>query len=260
VATGSPPGAGTAIVKGPVSCTALLDGVRGRGIPAEASVWAVGMATPTPIAAVRQLRWMLAPGSAGVKWPRVAAVATQALQALVGHAPSPSPPEKPTIPGSLSPEVTPLVPTPRVIQRLAAPVNLPHIAQLMLTHDPALMTASAELLIAVARVDTAALHHLYTTGVFFFALAYVGRDLEAIGELFQETHTAQFFQGAQDAATRANLPMGERSILGTLLPESLLYQLEAYGPKAFAAQMTRCGIIFSFREMVLHVLSQHVLP
>lgn len=79
-------------------------------------------------------------------------------------------------------------------------------------------------------------------GVFFFALAYVGRDLETIGELFEVSHSEQHFQGAVDAAATANLPVGERSILGTLLPESLLYQLEAYGPRAFAEQMTRCAL------------------
>jgi hypothetical protein len=58
----------------------------------------------------------------------------------------------------------------------------------------------------------------------------------------QATHTEQYFQGAQDAVARAALPLGERSILGTMLPESLLYQLEAYGPSAFAEQMIRCAL------------------
>jgi hypothetical protein len=85
------------------------------------------------------------------------------------------------------------------------------------------------------------LHKLYVTGVFFFALAYVGRDLLPIAALLQATHNEQHFQGVQDPALQASLPVGERSILGNLLPESLLYQLEAYGARAFAEQMTRCA-------------------
>jgi hypothetical protein len=184
------------------------------------------------------------------------------------------------------PEVNPLVPTPRVIQRLAAPDNLGPLATLLLTHDPALMRGACALLLAVARAHAAALHRLYTTGAFFFTLAYVGRDLQPIGELLRATHTEQHFQGAhahlrmtaaiavldwscnvtvsartmpsfrvnrcsklgqlhlalagaQDAAARANLPLGEQSVLGTMLPESLLYQLDAYGAAAFAEQMVR---------------------
>lgn len=85
------------------------------------------------------------------------------------------------------------------------------------------------------------MHRLYTTGVFFFAVAYIGRDLLPVAQLLHATHAEQVFQGVQDPALRASLPVGERSILGNLLPESLLYQLEAYGPKAFAEQMTRYG-------------------
>ena len=58
--------------------------------------------------------------------------------------------------------------------------------------------------------------------------------------MLQATHNEQHFQGVQDPALRASLPVGERSILGSLLPESLLYQLEAHGARAFAEQMTRC--------------------
>lgn len=85
------------------------------------------------------------------------------------------------------------------------------------------------------------MYRLYTTGVFFFAVAYIGRDLLPVAQLLHATHAEQVFQGVQDPALRASLPVGERSILGNLLPESLLYQLEAYGPKAFAEQMTRCA-------------------
>jgi DnaJ homolog subfamily C member 13 len=209
------------------------------------------MRAPAPLASLRQLRWLLAAGSGAVHWLRLAADAVTVLQALVAHAPCVVPTN-----GELSGPVT-LVPTPRVIQHLAAPANLPHIAQLLLTHDPLLMRAACSLLLSVCRSSTASLHRLYTTGVFFFALAYVGKDLEPMGDLLLETHDRQHFQGARDPATVAALPVGERSVLGTLLPESLLYQLEAYGARAFAAQMIRHIVpLFHFgdsRDMMHHL-------
>lgn len=39
-------------------------------------------------------------------------------------------------------------------------------------------------------------------------------------------------------AASAGLPLAQRSILGGLLPESLLHMLEAYGPDQFAAALT----------------------
>jgi hypothetical protein len=195
------------------------------------------MHAPTLLTSVRQLRWLLAAGSGGVQWLRLAAEAVTVLQALVAHAPCVGAPTNGSFFGPVA-----LVPTARVIQRLAAPANLPHIAQLLLTHDPLLMRAACSLLLSVCGSHAATLHRLYTTGVFFFALAYVGKDLEPLGELLLETHDQQHFQGARDPATIAALPVGERSILGTMLPESLLYQLEAYGPRAFAAQMIRCAL------------------
>ena len=116
------------------------------------------MPAAVPLQAVRQLRWLLASGAGAVKWPALAATASQVLQALVALAP------KPAATGLVQLEETPLCPTPRIFNRLADPQNLPHLAQLLLTHDPALMEASARLLIALCKAHPAALHRLYSTG------------------------------------------------------------------------------------------------
>eukprot|EP00892_Ulva_mutabilis_P004250 jgi/Ulvmu1/2197/UM013_0043.1 len=223
-----PPGAGTPACVGPLSCRALLAKIREGSVPRSAHVWAPGMANPRPVAAVRQLRWMLAKGGAGARWKQLAHACMSAMLALVAQAPV-----------AEDAAESPVVPLPNVIRHLSGPACLPHVVQLLLTQDPALVRDSAAVVLHVAASHSQVMHRLYTTGVFFFAVAYIGRDLLPVAQLLHATHAEQVFQGVQDPALRASLPVGERSILGNLLPESLLYQLEAYGPKAFAEQMTR---------------------
>ena len=53
----------------------------------------------------------------------------------------------------------------------------------------------------------------------------------------QVAHLAQHFKGS--AASGPGVPIGQRSFLGCLLPESLLHVLTSYGAGAFAAAL--CG-------------------
>ncbi|QHO21597.1 uncharacterized protein DS421_11g348150 [Arachis hypogaea] len=78
---------------------------------------------------------------------------------------------------------------------------------------------------------------LYSTSAFYFALAYPGSNLLSIGQLFTVTLVHQGFHGGEEAAVSASLPLAKRSVLGGLLPESLLYVLKRSGPAAFAAAM-----------------------
>lgn len=78
---------------------------------------------------------------------------------------------------------------------------------------------------------------LYSTGTFYFALAYPGSNLLSIAQLFSLTHVHQAFHGGEEAAVSSSLPLAKRSVLGGLLPASLLYVLERSGPSAFAAAM-----------------------
>ncbi|CAM8953322.1 unnamed protein product [Rhodiola kirilowii] len=78
---------------------------------------------------------------------------------------------------------------------------------------------------------------LYSTGAFYFALAYPGSSLLTIAQLFSATHVYQAFHGGEEASVWSSLPLAKRSVLGGLLPESLLYVLERSGPAAFAAAM-----------------------
>lgn len=62
-------------------------------------------------------------------------------------------------------------------------------------------------------------------------------NLHSISQLFSVTHVHQAFHGGEEAAVSSSLPLAKRSVLGGLLPESLLYVLERSGPVSFAAAM-----------------------
>lgn len=106
--------------------------------------------------------------------------------------------------------------------------------QAILTNEPDVVAAASTLL-TTATAHNAALPRLYATGVYFFALAYCGSNLLHVAEFFKATHLLQHWQGPQPTA--AGMSLAQRSILGPLLPESLLYVLETHGPAAFASTL-----------------------
>ncbi|KAL2223763.1 UNVERIFIED_CONTAM: DnaJ subfamily C GRV2, partial [Sesamum indicum] len=109
--------------------------------------------------------------------------------------------------------------------------------QAMLSGEPTIVDAVAALLKAIVTKNPKAMIRLYSTGTFSFALAYPGSNLLSIAQLFSVTHVYQAFHGGEEAAVSSSLPLAKRSVLGGLLPESLLYVLERSGPVAFAAAM-----------------------
>jgi len=107
----------------------------------------------------------------------------------------------------------------------------------MLSGEPSIVEAAAALLKAIVTRNPKAMVRLYSTGAFYFCLAYPGSNLLSIAQLFYATHVHQAFHGGEEAAVSSSLPLAKRSVLGGLLPESLLYVLERSGPSAFAAAM-----------------------
>ena len=101
---------------------------------------------------------------------------------------------------------------------------------------------------------------LYSTGAFYFALAYPGSNLHSIAQLLHVTHMHQAFHGGEDASVSSSLPLAKRSVLGGLLPESLLYVLERSGPTAFAAAMVSDSdtpeIIWTHKMRADHMICQ----
>uniref|UniRef100_A0A1J3J2K8 DnaJ-like protein subfamily C GRV2 n=1 Tax=Noccaea caerulescens TaxID=107243 RepID=A0A1J3J2K8_NOCCA len=153
-----------------------------------------------------------------------------------------------------------VTPTPRVKRILSSTRCLPHIAQAILCGEPVIVEASAALLKDVVTRNPNAMIRLYNTGAFYFALAYPGSNLYSIAQLFSVTHVHQAFHGGEEATVSSSLPLAKRSVLGGLLPESLLYVLERSGPAAFAAAMVSDSdtpeIIWTHKMRAEHLICQ----
>ncbi|XAR53304.1 hypothetical protein NMG60_11021807 [Bertholletia excelsa] len=187
--------------------------------------WASGMPDWKRLRDIRELRWALAIRVPVLTTVQVGEAALSILHSMVSaHS-------------DLDDAGELVTPTPRVKRILSSPRCLPHIAQAILSGEPSVVEGAAALLKAVVTRNPKAMIKLYSTGAFYFALAYPGSNLLSIAQLFSVTHVHQAFHGGEEAAVSSSLPLAKRSVLGGLLPESLLYVLERSGPAAFAAAM-----------------------
>eukprot|EP01059_Diplonema_ambulator_P005325 TRINITY_DN15061_c0_g3_i1.p1 TRINITY_DN15061_c0_g3~~TRINITY_DN15061_c0_g3_i1.p1 ORF type:complete len:2419 (+),score=896.10 TRINITY_DN15061_c0_g3_i1:127-7383(+) len=114
-------------------------------------------------------------------------------------------------------------PVPRIKRMLAEPTVLPHIVQIMLTLDPGLVNRTASLLCELMEDNPHTSARLYLTGVFFFALMYMGSDIKPIVKLFHLCHENQAFRS--DDGT---------SVLTPMLPKAMVCFLSNYGVDKFA--------------------------
>ncbi|KAK6156515.1 hypothetical protein DH2020_010763 [Rehmannia glutinosa] len=187
--------------------------------------WVSGMPDWKKLRDIRELRWAMAFKVPVLTSTQVGEVALSILHSMVAaHS-------------DIDDAGEIVTPTPRVKRILSSPRCLPHIAQAMLSGEPTIVEASAALLKAIVTRNPKAMIRLYSTGAFYFALAYPGSNLLSIAQLFSVTHVYQAFHGGEEAAVSSSLPLAKRSVLGGLLPESLLYVLERSGPVSFAAAM-----------------------
>ncbi|WJX96721.1 DnaJ sub C grv2 [Trifolium repens] len=191
-----------------------------------ARFWASGMLDWKKLRDILELRWALASRVPVITPPQVGETALSILHSMVSaHS-------------DLDDAGEIVTPTPRVKRILSSPCCLPHIVQSILSGEPSIVEAAAALLKAIVTRNPKAMIRLYSTGAFYFALAYPGSNLLSIGKLFSVIHLHQAFHGGEEAAVSSSLPLAKRSVvLGGLLPESLLYVLERSGPAAFAAAM-----------------------
>ncbi|KAA0193968.1 hypothetical protein HAZT_HAZT004013, partial [Hyalella azteca] len=110
------------------------------------------------------------------------------------------------------------------------PLCLPTLTQLLLTFDPDIVEKVATLLCEVL-TDNPALSTVYTTGLFFFVLMYVGSNVLPVARLLHLCHLRQTFRPQEQLAGGDLL---QQSILGPLLPEAMVCYLHNYGPDKFA--------------------------
>ncbi|KAF6175251.1 hypothetical protein GIB67_030469 [Kingdonia uniflora] len=210
--------------------------------------WASGMVDWKRLRDIRELRWALSVRVPVLTSTQVGEAALSILHSMVSaHS-------------DLDDAGEIVTPTPRVKRILSSSRCLPHVTQALLTGEPSIVEGASALLKAVVTRNPKAMIRLYSTGAFYFALTYPGSNLLSIAQLFSVTHVHQAFHGGEEAAVSSSLPLAKRSVLGGLLPESLLYVLERSGPAAFAAAMVSDSdtpeIIWTHKMRAEHLIRQ----
>ena len=122
-------------------------------------------------------------------------------------------------------------PLPRCKRLVSEANTLPHICQLLVTFEPALVERVSMLLMETME-DNPQLPRLFQSGVFFFIMMYTGSNVLPIGKLLKETHLKQAFKSDEQFAQSSDIM--QRSILGQMLPEAMVHFLENHGPEKFA--------------------------
>jgi hypothetical protein len=108
------------------------------------------------------------------------------------------------------------------------------LAQSILCNDPNVVDQAANLLFKLTRYNPEGVCKLYLTGVYFFMACYTGSNFLALAKLMHATHLMQHFKSGYAAAAEDDeIPLRERSVLGGMLPEGVLYILVNYGAEKF---------------------------
>ncbi|GMH66879.1 hypothetical protein TrRE_jg7825 [Triparma retinervis] len=139
------------------------------------------------------------------------------------------------------------------------------IAQSMLCNDSKVVETAAELIHKLMLHNDEANAKLYLTGVFNFAVGYTGSNYHSISKLLNACHLKQNFRsGFSAAANESEIPLKERSILGNLLPEGMLWILLNYGPErfteVFVGDFNTPEVIWNFkmRKHLVDMVQQHL--
>lgn len=142
---------------------------------------------------------------------------------------------------------------------------LPILAQALLCKDAGVVDQAADLIYKLIQYNEEAMPKLYLTGLFFFINLYTGSNFQSLSKLLHATHLRQHFQsGFAAAANEGELPMKDRSILGNMLPEGLLFVLENYGFERFAevfvggADTPEVIWTMNMRKHLIEMVQQHL--
>jgi DnaJ family protein C protein 13 len=216
---------------------------------------------------VWQLRWQLCTdgSSSGIYSPSdVALLALKALSRLVD------------LHRSLDSRGVPYFPIPTAKRILSASSRDPAsdsravsflsiLSQSLLCNDSRVVDQAAELLYKLVDYNEEATAKLYLTGVFFFASCYTGSNFRALSKLMHATHLKQHFRsGFTAAADESEVSMKDRSILGNILPEGLLFILVNYGferfSDVFVGNLDTPEVIWTLemRKHLIEMIRQHL--
>lgn len=139
------------------------------------------------------------------------------------------------------------------------------LTQSILCNDPRVVEEAAELLFKLTQYNEEATSKFYLTGVYFFISCYTGSNFKSLAKLLHATHLEQNFRsGFAAAADKSELSIKERSILGSMLPEGILFMLKNYGvdrfSEVFVGNYDTPEVIWSFemRKHLIEMVLQHL--
>ncbi|KAK7077105.1 DnaJ subfamily C member 13 [Halocaridina rubra] len=203
---------------GPFSFKDLKEFWSNNSLTLKTLCWAQGMDGWHPLSNIPQLKWsMAATGQAAMTESDLGTLILNMLITMCRYYPSR------TDDGAV------IRPLPRIKRLLSDSLSLPHIVQLLLTFDPVLVEKVATLLVEIMQ-DNPHLSTLYTTGVFFFILMYMGSNVLPVGRFLHLAHMQQAFRAEEIVGG----DIMQQSILGQILPEAMVCYLENYGADKFA--------------------------
>lgn len=164
---------------------------------------------------------------------------------------------------SVNSKGVPFYPVPKSKKVMSEPEHLQIFAQLLLCNDRHVVNAATEIIQQLVEYNPHACNKLYLTGIFFFACRYTGNDFLTIANLLHVSHLHQGYHDAGASVSR-ELPVHERSILGTMLPPALVNILHKHGPARFTTVFTGTfdtpEVIWhpQYRKHVVEMINTHI--
>jgi len=215
-------------------------------------VWAQGMRQWVRLDAMRALMWfVISPGEAALSPAKRGIACANILLRLAKLRPS------------VDTEGVPVRPVPKVKRILSSQRVMPHLAQAILAGDATLTDLVCQLIYEVVSFNPRATVKLYTTGLFFFLLSYPGSNWDHAASLMHATHLRQSFF-SEAASLGRETTLGRRSILGAMLPESIICVLANRGPGTFAqtflSDVDNPEVIWKYamRGQLIDMITQHL--
>eukprot|EP01138_Halocafeteria_seosinensis_P006645 gb/GECG01006793.1/.p1 GENE.gb/GECG01006793.1/~~gb/GECG01006793.1/.p1 ORF type:complete len:2790 (+),score=366.62 gb/GECG01006793.1/:1-8370(+) len=238
--------------KGPYSIQEMRSIGQMNVLKPSSMVWARGMREWVRLDSLRPLMWFVLSEGEPVLSPSERGIyCAEILLTLVKLRPS------------VDTEGNPVRPVPRAKRVLGSARSLPHIAQAMLCGNSKLVEQAAQLISEIVTHNPRAMVKLYLTGVFYFVMVYNGSNLKTLAKLLEETHLEQSFHHEASTIGKEST-MARRSILGPMLPESLICVLANYGheqfTKYFLDNVNNPEVIWSYsmRCHLVDMVTQHL--
>ena len=121
----------------------------------------------------------------------------------------------------------PFYPIPVSKRIMSEAEHLSIFSQLLLSNDTVVVDLAATLLRNLVEFNPSANSKLYLTGTFFFGCRHSANNFLSLARLFDCTHLQQSFHD-QAASVAQTLPLGQRSVLGNILPTAVISILVNY--------------------------------